>query len=116
MLDKNIPWYAAETYFEQLLKAGVNIYRWEKGFFHAKSLTVDGKATSIGTLNLDIRSLRLHKELMVWIYDVDAARRSEEIFEADLKDCVPLTMADVRSWGWARRFRNSAARLLSNLL
>ncbi|MCB1301930.1 MAG: cardiolipin synthase [Tetrasphaera sp.] len=116
MLDKKIPWYAAETYFEELLKAGVNIYRWEKGFFHAKSLTVDGKATSIGTLNLDIRSLRLHKELMVWIYDLDAARRSEEIFEADLKDCVPLTLADVHSWNWARRFRNSAARLFSNLL
>jgi phosphatidylserine/phosphatidylglycerophosphate/cardiolipin synthase-like enzyme len=82
---------------------------------HPHSLAATA-ATSIGTLNLDIRSLRLHKELMVWIYDVDAARRSEEIFEADLKDCAPLTMDDVRSWNWARRFRNSAARLFSNLL
>jgi hypothetical protein len=53
---------------------------------------------------------------MVWVYDLDAARRSEEIFEADLKDCVPLTLADVHSWGHLRRFRNSAARLFSNLL
>lgn len=116
MLDKNIPWYAAETYFEQLLEAGVHIYRWEKGFFHAKSLTVDGKATSIGTLNLDVRSLRLHKELMVWIYDDAAARRSEEIFAADLQDCVALTLDDIHQWSWLRRFRNSAARLFSNLL
>ena len=116
MLDKKIPWYAAETYFEQLLRTGVNIYRWEKGFFHAKSLTVDGKATSIGTLNLDVRSLRLHKELMVWIYDEAAARHSEEIFAADLKDCIPLTLDDVHQWTWLRRFRNSAARLFSKLL
>lgn len=116
MLDKNIPWYAAETYFEQLLEAGVHIYRWEKGFFHAKSLTVDGKATSIGTLNLDVRSLRLHKELMVWIYDDAAARRSEEIFAADLQGCVALTLDDIHQWSWLRRFRNSAARLFSNLL
>lgn len=116
MLDKNIPWYAAETYFEQLLLAGVNIYRWEKGFFHAKSLTVDGKATSIGTLNLDIRSLRLHKELMVWIYDEGIAGRCEEIFAADLEDCVPVTLDDIHHWSRLRRFRNSAARLFSNLL
>ncbi|MCW5951232.1 MAG: cardiolipin synthase [Propionibacteriaceae bacterium] len=116
MLDKKIPWYAAETYFEQLLRAGVHIYRWEKGFFHAKSLTVDGEAASIGTLNLDIRSLRLHKELMVWIYDEALARQCEEIFAADLADCVPLTLDDIRQWNWLRRFRNSAARLFSNLL
>lgn len=116
MLDKKIPWYAAETYFEQLLRAGVNIYRWEKGFFHAKSLTVDGKAASIGTLNLDVRSLRLHKEMMVWIYDEEAARRCEEIFAADLADCVPLTLDDIHQWSRLRRFRNSAARLFSNLL
>ena len=101
---------------EQLLEAGVNIYRWEKGFFHVKSLTVDGQATSIGTLNLDVRSLRLHKKLMVWIYDEEAARRSEEIFAADLTDCVPLTLDDIHQWTRLRRFRNSAARLFSNLL
>lgn len=116
MLDKRIPWYAAETYFEQLLNAGVNIHRWEKGFFHAKSLTIDGQAASIGTLNLDVRSLRLHKELMVWLYDETAARQCEEIFAADLADCVPLTLDEVRQWSRLRRFRNSAARLLSNLL
>ncbi|MFT3888800.1 MAG: cardiolipin synthase [Arachnia sp.] len=115
-LDKRIPWYAAETYFRQLLQAGVRIYRWEKGFFHAKSLTVDGTATCIGTMNLDNRSLRLHKELMVWIYDADAARQAEEIFAADLEDCVALTLDEVHSSRWPRRLRNSAARLLSNLL
>ncbi len=101
---------------EQLLEAGVNIYRWEKGFFHVKSLTVDGQATSIGTLNLDMRSLRINKELMVWVHDREVTARHEQLFHDDLRDCREVTLDEVRSWGWARRYRNSAARLLSNLL
>ncbi|MGA4669553.1 cardiolipin synthase [Propionibacteriaceae bacterium Y1923] len=115
-LDKKVPWYAAETYFRPLLKAGARIWQWEKGFFHTKTLTVDGVACSIGTMNLDMRSLRLHKELMVWIYDEDLAAEHERHFNDDLANCRELTLAEVESWGWARRFRNSGARLISNLL
>lgn len=115
-LDKKIPWYAAETYFLKFLRAGGRIHQWEKGFFHAKSLTVDGVACSIGTLNLDMRSLRLHKELMVWIYDSELAAEHERHFEADLAECREITLEEVEGWGHLRRFRNSACRLLSNLL
>lgn len=115
-LDKRIPWYAAETYFRTFLRAGGRIWQWEKGFFHCKSLTVDGVACSIGTLNLDMRSLRLHKELMVWIYDEDLAAEHEAIFEADRAGCRELTLSEVEQWSFLRRFRNSAARLFSNLL
>ncbi|MFC0673343.1 cardiolipin synthase [Brachybacterium hainanense] len=115
-LDKRIPWYAAETYFRRFLQAGGRIWMWEKGFFHTKSLTVDGIACSIGTLNLDMRSLRLHKELMVWIYDEQIVAHHERIFERDREACRELTLAEVEGWGWPRRFRNSAARLVSNLL
>lgn len=116
MLDKKVPWYAAESYFKRFLLAGGRIWIWEKGFFHAKSLTIDGVACSIGTLNLDMRSLRIHKELMVWVHDADLSRQHEEIFAADLEECRELTLDDVNSWGPMRRFRNSAARLVSNLL
>jgi len=115
-LDKKIPWWAAESFFERFLAAGGRIWQWQPGFFHAKSLTIDGEACAIGTLNLDIRSLRINKELMVWVYDPEVAARNEELFEADLSDCRELTLAEVRSWGRGRRARNSAARLLSNLL
>jgi cardiolipin synthase len=114
--DKNVPWWAAESYFERLLLAGVRIWLWEKGFFHAKTLTVDGEICSIGTLNLDMRSLRINKELMIWVYDEKAARISERLFQDDLRDCRQLTLEKVRAWSRARRFRNSSARLLSNLL
>ena len=114
--DKNVPWWAAESYFERLLRAGVRIWLWEKGFFHAKTLTVDGEVCSIGTLNLDMRSLRINKELMIWVYDEKVARESERLFRDDLRDCRELTLEEVRAWSRLRRFRNSGARLLSNLL
>lgn len=115
-LDKRIPWYAAESYFDRFLAAGGRIWLWDKGFFHAKSLTIDGEACAIGTLNLDMRSLRINKELMVWVYDRDVAARHERLFTEDLADCRQLTLDEVRGWSRLRRARNSACRLLSNLL
>jgi cardiolipin synthase len=114
--DKKVPWWAAESYFEPFLAAGGHVWLWEKGFFHAKSLTVDGELCSVGTLNLDMRSLRINKELMLWVYDDDVVARHEQLFLDDLADCRELTLEEVRGWGWGRRFRNSACRLLSHLL
>lgn len=115
-LDKKLPWYAAESYFDRFLAAGGRIWLWEKGFMHAKSLTVDGAACAVGTLNLDMRSLRINKELMIWVYDPELVARHTELVLDDLAACRELTAQEVRSWSRIRRFRNSAARLFSNLL
>jgi cardiolipin synthase len=114
--DKKSPWWTAESYFEPLLAAGVKIWLWEPGFFHAKTLTVDGELCAVGTLNLDIRSLRVNKELMVWVYDHDVVKTNEQFFLDDLKDCRELTLEEVRGWTRGRRFRNSTFRLLSHLM
>lgn len=53
---------------------------------------------------------------MVWVHDREVTARHEQLFHNDLRDCREVTLDEVRSWGWARRYRNSAARLLSNLL
>ena len=53
------------------------IFRYTKGFFHAKSITVDGELCAAGTINLDIRSLKVDKELMVWVFDGDIVRAYE---------------------------------------
>jgi cardiolipin synthase len=64
-------------------------------------------------MNMDIRSLRLHKELMVWMFDQELTRQLEDIFERDLLHCREMTLTDVRSVGRWQRFRNSFARLVS---
>jgi cardiolipin synthase A/B len=111
--DKKVPFWAAWTYFRPLLKAGVKVYLYEAGFLHSKTLTADGQITAIGTMNMDIRSLRLHKELMLWMYDEKLAFRQERLFEEDIANSHEVTLMDLDSLSLTARFRNSFMRLLS---
>jgi len=79
-------------------------------------MTLDGKVFVIGTLNLDIRSLELHKELMVWFLDPELTRQHDALFEADIAGSRELTLADFAAQTRLQRFRDSAYRLASNLL
>ena len=54
--DKKIPYWIAETYFEELLLAGVKIYRYKKGFLHCKNIIIVEKMCTMGTCNFDMRS------------------------------------------------------------
>ncbi len=112
-IDKKLPFWAAQTYYEPLLKAGARIYQYEAGFFHAKTIAVDSLFGAVGTMNMDIRSLRLHKELMVWMYDEQKALQLEQIFDHDLEQCREITLAEVAAVPKRQRFRNSFARLFS---
>lgn len=114
--DKKIAWYAAETFFKPFIAAGGRVYRYNAGFFHAKTITVDGHVSSVGTLNMDIRSLALNSELMVWVYDEEFTRLNEQVFLADLELCEEVTLEVIESWPAWRRLRNASARLASNLL
>ena len=111
--DKKVPFWAAWTYFRPLLKAGVKVYLYEAGFLHSKTLTADGQITAIGTMNMDIRSLRLHKELMLWMYDEKLAYRQERLFEEDIANSHEVTLIDLDALSRTTRFRNSFMRLLS---
>lgn len=114
--DKKSAWYAANTYMEPLLAAGGRVYQYTSGFFHAKTMTLDGKVCIIGTQNLDTRSLELHKELMVWFFDPELAVQHDQIFEADMEHCREITLEDLKAETGLQRFRDSAYRLASNLL
>jgi cardiolipin synthase len=114
--DKKIAYYAAETFFGPLVRAGVRVYRYKRGFLHAKTMTIDGQITVIGTMNMDTRSLALNQEVMTWFYDEDLAAQHERVFLSDLEECEPITQAVLDSWTPVRRLRNASARLLSNLL
>ncbi|MFA5867198.1 MAG: cardiolipin synthase [Actinomycetota bacterium] len=114
--DNKTAWCAAHSYWPRFLEAGGRVFLYEAGFFHAKTLVVDSQVCSIGTMNLDIRSLRLHKENMVWIYDEDLAKAQENIFIKDLQECREVTLEELMSASALKRFTYSACRLASNLL
>jgi cardiolipin synthase len=114
--DKKIAWDAAFTYFKPLIESGVKVYLYEAGFLHAKAIVTDDLAVAIGTMNLDTRSLLLHKELVVWMYDRELATSYKEVFLNDLLSCRRITIDELNAIKPLRRFRNSAYRLTSRLL
>lgn len=114
--DKRIPFWAAHTYFEPLLKAGVHIYLYRKGFLHAKTITVDREITSVGSCNMDMRSFHINYEINTMIYDTEKAAEMTDIFDEDLKHCLEVSMEYSESLSFCAKLRNSFFRLLSPIM
>lgn len=110
------PYWAAHTYMAEVAAAGVKVYLYEKGYLHAKTLSVDGEVCSIGSANLDIRSFSINYELNALIYDARLAQALEVTFERDLDGCRVFDPAEYDRRSAVRRLRDSTARLLSPLL
>lgn len=86
---------AAKSYYTELLKAGVKIYLYQKGFVHAKTLVADQCLAIVGTANLDYRSFDLNFEVNAVVYDVEIAKELAFNFEKDVKDSEQI---DINSW------------------
>lgn len=67
--DKKIPYMIARSYYPTMLSAGVKIYEYTPGFIHAKTFICDDIYGTVGTVNLDYRSLYLHYECGVFMYN-----------------------------------------------
>lgn len=95
--DKWVIHMTTRSYYRDLIKAGVKIYEYSKGFLHAKAFVSDDLTATVGTTNLDFRSLYLHFECGAWMYDTaavmelkkDFLRTQEECQQITLKDCNP---------------------------
>jgi len=80
----------SDSYVDDLLDAGVELYRYEAGFLHAKVLIVDDRAASVGTANMDYRSLTINLEVTVFIRDRATVRSMADTFDRDRSLCVRL--------------------------
>jgi len=111
-----IPYRAAHTYFADVARAGAKIYLYQKGYFHAKTIMIDGTVCAIGTANFDIRSFQLNYETMAVLYDDDQARRLEADFLHDLEDCAEWKLEEYLAEPPLRRLVDSIYRLASPIL
>lgn len=82
--DHWLVWLAAFSYFDEVRRAGVKIFRYEGGFMHSKMLVVDDWMASVGTMNLDNRSCRLNFEQTAIVVDDAFAAEVAEVLEADM--------------------------------
>ena len=83
--DVKSTWYAGRARYEELLRAGVRIYEYTPVMMHAKTLTVDGHFSAVGSMNADNRSLSLNEETVLMMIDVNAAETLERHFMDDIE-------------------------------
>jgi len=76
---------AASAYYTELLKVGAKIYKYNKGFVHAKTMVIDDDLAIVGTANMDYRSFDLNFEVNAMLYSKNMAAQLAEAFENDLK-------------------------------
>jgi cardiolipin synthase len=114
--DHKSAFSAAKSYWLKYLKSGGRLFLYEKGFFHAKTIAVDSRISAIGTMNMDLRSFTLQKEMMVWIYGEERARELEAIFDADLAECREVTLEEVEAFTFGQRIAHSTNRLAAHLM
>ena len=98
------------------MDAGVKIYHYKKGFLHSKFSVIDGKITSVGTSNFDIRSFRLNYELNLIIYEDDTSAKFNDIFLKDISYCTKIDKDFMNNLDKVKKLRNSLSKILSPVL
>ena len=114
--DKKMVFLLTQSYYEQLLEAGVRIYEYQPGFLHAKSFVCDDEIAVVGTINLDYRSLYLHFENGVWFYKNKVVGDILEDFRETLNYCDPINIEFCRDRNILVRGFQSILRLFAPLL
>ena len=107
---------ASKSYYAQLLRAGVEVYLYQKGFVHAKTIVTDGKLSMVGTANMDYRSFELNFEVNAVVYDVDFAKQMRDLFFKDLQNATQINKEEWMRRHWTKQLPEKVARLFSPVL
>ena len=113
--DKLYAYLLARSYYAELLRAGVQIYEYTPGFVHAKSYVCDDRIATVGTINMDFRSLYLHFECGTLLYGCKAVMDVKKDMEECFPKCHEVTMGDCRQ-GVIGDLLTSVLRVLAPLM
>jgi cardiolipin synthase len=110
--DSRVVAAASRSYYSELLRAGVKIHEYQGGLLHAKTMTVDGEMTLIGSANLDRRSFDLNYENNILFCDADLTGQVRRRQESYLESSRPVSLSDVEGWTvWRRLWTNTVAMI-----
>ncbi len=104
------------SYYLELLRAGVRLFRNDGPFIHSKTFVSDDYVSMVGSCNLDYRSLELSYEMNTYMYSPETAARSREIFEHDMELCTEIFLEEIQGKHHLRHLWDSIIRLLAPLL
>ena len=114
--DAITPKWCSFSYVGKLLEAGIKIYFYQTGFIHSKIIIVDDIFSTIGTSNLDFRSLETNFEVNAFVYEKEFTQKLTNYFLADLKDSREINLEE---WGrrpWHFKVRESLAHIFAPML
>ena len=114
--DSRVVAYASRSYYADLLAAGVKVHEYSDGLLHAKTLTLDGEVTLIGSANLDRRSFDLNYENNILFYDAALTAAVRERQQEYLARSRPVQPEEVAAWPIGRRILNNTIAMLGPLL
>lgn len=114
--DKEIAFSLAHTYYRRLLENGVQIYEYEPGFVHAKVFVSDDCKATVGTINLDYRSLYHHFECGTYLYASPEVAKIEQDFHQTLAKCVRADAELLKNDPFMRKLIGPGMRIIAPLL
>src|SRR5699024_9202991 len=108
--DHIFVYWATLSHVGELLNEGAEIYLYQNGFLHAKTIVVDGELSSVGTANIDVRSFRLNFEVNAFLYDKNMAQSLAESFEKDVLLSTQMTQQLYNQRSLGIKFKESVSR------
>lgn len=114
--DKKVVFLITQSYYPQLIRAGVKIYEYTPGFLHAKSIVADDKVAVVGTINMDFRSFFLHFECAVCLYECAVIDEVKQDILQTISVSRQIDEAWLRKVPWIRSLCASILRLFSPML
>ena len=111
--DKKIVNETTKSYYPNLIRNGVKIYEYQPGFIHAKTFLCDDKYATVGSINLDYRSLYLHFECGVWMYKTSCIKDIKDDFIGIFAESKE---AEETECGFIRQMFRGVMELLAPLL
>lgn len=114
--DKKIIYNMGRSYYENLLKNGIKICEYSPGFLHSKSFVSDDITSVAGTINLDYRSLHLHYENAVLVYDREFAGKLKNDFLLTQEKCREVNLNKYKELNIFYRINGKVLRLFAPMM
>ncbi len=114
--DKKTVFELTRSYYKDLVEAGVNVYEYTPGFVHAKTFLVDGVMATVGTINLDYRSLFLHMENGCFLYKCSCIKDIEKDMIETFSNSRQITKEMVASSPLSKRLYRALLKIFSSAM
>ena len=114
--DSSLVHRASQSFYQELLDAGVHVYQLKSSILHAKTAVIDLAWATVGSTNMDMRSFMFNKEVNVIVLGSPFAAELENAFQEDLKNSVPVTPEAWKQRSRLDRLKEGTARILEHWL